>query len=172
MALLSAQGKYRAGVYSDHKGTRLPNGKPALLIDSGSKGNISGPSFVRSQAKAAMQSGKAQCQPTQKKRDKPLRVGGIGSGSPTADCDCTLPISLRQTNGALTKGTFTTPTLEASSDIPGLLGLEALMAENAVIDFANLKVYLCGPGGAEISPGSGAREYQGVLSPSGHLMLP
>ena len=107
-----------------------------------------------------------------KKRDKPLRVGGIGSGSPTADYDCTLPISLRQTNGALTKGTFTTPTLEASSDIPGLLGLEALMAENAVIDFANLKVYLCGPGGAEISPGSGAREYQGVLSPSGHLMLP
>ena len=85
--------------------------------------------------------------------------------------DCKLPIGLRQTNGALTKGTYTTPTLE-KSDIPGLLGLEALMAEKAVIDFSNLKIYFCGPGGVEIKPGSGATEYQGVLSPSGHLMLP
>ena len=68
-------------------------------------------------------------------------------------------------------GTFTAPTIN-HSDLPALLGLDTLRASNAVLDLRTLKLYMCGPAGAEISPGPGSREFQLDISPSGHLMLP
>jgi hypothetical protein len=107
----------------------------------------------------------------QVKRANTLPVNGVGNGSQVATHDCTVPVGLEQTDGSIVTGTFTAPTIN-HSDLPALLGLDTLRASNAVLDLRTLKLYMCGPAGAEISPGPGSREFQMVVSPSGHLMLP
>ena len=56
-----------------HVETRLPNGKPALLLDIGSVGNLAGDEWVRQQAAMALRAG---LRPEQKRRERPLTVRG------------------------------------------------------------------------------------------------
>ena len=86
----------------------------------------------------------------------------------------TLPISLRQAdNQTVSTGTVTTPAV-ANSDLPGLLGLNALRKNRAVIDFGTLKMDFAGPGeydlGRVLPPGTDC--FQCELAPSGHMVLP
>ena len=60
-----------------HVETRLPNGKPALLLDIGSVGNLAGDEWVRQQAAMAIRAG---LRPEQRKRERPLTVRGVGQG--------------------------------------------------------------------------------------------
>eukprot|EP00969_Alexandrium_andersonii_P361284 15457215-Alexandrium_andersonii.AAC.1 len=57
-----------------HVETHLPNGKPALLLDVGSVGNLAGDEWARQQAAAALKAGQ---QPTQRRREHPLNVRGV-----------------------------------------------------------------------------------------------
>ena len=60
------------------------------------------------------------------------------------------------------------------SDLPGLLGLVALMKNRAILDFNTLTLYFLGPGNYKLEdalpPGTDA--YQCEQAPSGHLVLP
>ena len=99
-------------------------------------------------------------------------MSGVGHGSQAAPYDCTLPISLRQADDqTVSTGTVTTLAV-ANSDLPGLLGLNALRKNRAVIDFSTLKMYFAGPRecdlGRALPPGTDC--FQCELAPSGHMV--
>ena len=99
--------------------------------------------WAKTAAQAAARSGK---RPSYEKRPKPLNVSGVGHGSQAASYYCKLPISLKQLDGQTTAtGTVTMPSVP-NSDLPGLLGLNALRKNKAVIDFDKMLMYFVGPG--------------------------
>ena len=115
-----------------HVQTRLADGRPALVVDPGSVGNLSGDAWAKEVAKAAARHGK---HPEYQKRPRPLRVSGVGQGAQTCVYDCKLPVALRQLNGeTVSLGCITTPTV-SGSELPGLLGLTALRKNRAILDF-------------------------------------
>ena len=130
-----------------------------------------GDSTAKSIARLAAQNG---LNPTYEKRERPLTVSGVGTGAERAVFDCTLPIAMQRTEGEeMTVGKITTPTI-ADSRLPGLLGLNALRRNRAVLDLNTLKMYFLGPGNYELerSLPSGSQAYQCELAPSGHMVIP
>ena len=124
-----------------HIQTRLADGRPALIIDPGSVGNLCGDKWARELASAAARNGQ---HPSYERRGRPLRVSGVGSGSQMCEFDCKLPVALRTLNGNATSiGLLTTPTV-LGSDLPGLLGLNALRKNRAVLDFQTLTLHFVG----------------------------
>ena len=125
-----------------HMDTRMMDGRPVLLIDPGSVGNLCGEDWAKSVAEAAAQNG---FRPEYRRRDKPLSVRGVGSGSQLCTNDCFLPVAFKTADGRkLVKGNFTTPCVQ-QSHLPGLMGLKALRDNRAVIDIGKLEMYFSGP---------------------------
>ena len=151
-----------------HSGTRMPDGRPVLLIDPGSVGNLSGDRWARECAQVAIQNGKA---PSEARRPRPLSVMGVGNGNQTCTHNCTLPIGLIRSNGSSHDGTFTTPVV-ANSDLPGLLGLHTMRRNRCVLDMVNLQLHMCGPDEVQLSVPTGTESFQLEIAPSGHLVLP
>ena len=153
-----------------HVETKLPNGEPALLLDIGSVGNLAGDQWVQEQARAAMHNG---LRPEQKRRERPLTVGGVGKGSQQCTRNCTLPIAVSTSDGGVATGTYETPTIP-NSQLPALLGLNACRESRMLIDTVTNRVYMMGPGNYDLEQmlPPGTRSFQCTLAPSGHLMLP
>ena len=151
-----------------HVDTRLRDGRPAILIDPGSVGNLGGDQWARDCAKAALRAGR---KPIEVKRQRPLSVTGVGHGSQQCTHNCKLPVMLRKTDGTYSPGVFETPVVP-NSELPGLLGLHSMRNASAVLDMANLRLHLCGPGDIQLNLPAGTESYQLEVSPSGHLVLP
>ena len=157
---------------SYHIRSQLSDGRPALLIDPGSVGNLCGDRWAEAVARAAKRAGRT---PTYEKRSTPLNVSGVGHGSQKCIYDCTLPVSLnRSREGAEGReGSIVIPSVQ-HSDLPGLLGLNTLRYNRAVLDFTTLEMHFLGPGdskvGKTLPPGSDT--FQLEIAPSGHLVLP
>ena len=132
---------------SYHADTRLVDGRPSILIDPGSVGNLCGDEWARSVANAAAKSG---YRAEYKKRDRPLSVRGVGSGSQSCTNDCYLPMAFRTKDGTRSiLGNFTTPCVQASP-LPGLMGLQALRRNKAVIDFNKMEMHFMGEADYEL----------------------
>ena len=156
---------------SYHIQTRLADGRPAIIVDPGSVGILCGDKWAREIAMMAVKNGH---KPMQQKRNKPLKVSGVGNGAQECHYDCTLPISIQQSDGKPSVlGSLTTPAV-ADSDLPGLLGLTALRKNRAVLDFSTLQLHCCGPGDTEVNKGlpPGTDSFQLEVAPSGHIVLP
>ena len=172
-------------VFDDSKGqkscfhiqTQLPDGRPSLLIDPGSVGNLCGDKWAKEVAKQAAWN---QRSPQYTQRPKPLKVSGVGNGAQACHFDCQLPIAFKQgsedsneNQQSIREGNINIPTV-ANSELPGLLGLTALRKNRAILDLNTLKVYFCGPGDydllKELPPGTDS--FQAELAPSGHMVLP
>ena len=150
--------------------TNLVDGRPSIIIDPGSVGNLCGDKWARDVAKLADANG---LKPSYEKRPRPLQVCGVGNGSQECHWDCTLPVAVRPGNqDQATVGHLQVPTVH-NSDLPGLLGLTALRKNRAILDFNTLRLYFCGPGDYELNrempPGTDT--YQLELAPSGHIVL-
>ena len=118
--------------------------------------------------------GPKQSQTTYEKRPRPLTVSGVGHGSQECHYDCKLPVALQQTEGrGSVLGSLSAPAV-SNSDLPGLLGLNALRQNRRILDFSTLRLHFVGPAGIELEkhlpPGS--ESFQTELAPSGHLVLP
>ena len=154
-----------------HALTRLRDGRPSLLIDCGSVGNLCGENWARSVGEAAEKAGKTVLYT---KRSKSLNVRGVGPEAAECTHDLTFPIALRTADGrGSSAGTFITPTIP-SSDVPGLLGLTALHKNRAILDCNTLQLHCCGPDDYhldELLP-PGTETYKMEIAPSGHLVLP
>lgn len=150
--------------------TGLPDGTIGLLFDPGSVGNLGGDAWCKGLASEGMAHGQT---PAESKRERPLRVAGVGHGSQIAEYDCKLPISLKDVNGKFTTGTFTSPAIQ-HSDLPGLLGLASLERMKAVVDFGTRQLHIPGPGPVTMDQAlpPGSTSYQMHKAPSGHLLLP
>jgi len=155
---------------SFHTETRMADGTLGILVDPGSMGNLGGGPWTGSVAQAAQQHGR---KPSQTKRDRPLRVSGVGNGSQTANYNVTLPVCLEKMDGQFTSGTFETPAI-TDSHIPGLLGLNSLSSRRAVLDMHTRRLHFLGSGDyrLETAMPQGTESYQLLTAPSGHLLLP
>lgn len=151
-----------------HSETRLPDGRPVLLIDPGSVGNLCGDVWAQECAKEALKHGR---NPVQTRRNRPLSVMGVGNGNQTCTHNCTIPVALTQLDGTGSVGTYTTPVV-ANSKLPGLLGLNTMRKNRGVLDMINLQLHMCGPGDVQVTLPPGTKSYQLEVSPSGHLVLP
>ena len=117
--------------YNTYHVLRLADGRPSLVVDPGSVGNLSGDSWCREVAAAAARHGK---RPSYERRPRPLQVSGVGNGSQKCQYDCKLPVALRKKDGeTISMGVMTTPTV-SQSQLPGLLGLTALRKNRAILD--------------------------------------
>ena len=154
-----------------HVQTRLTDGRPALVIDPGSVGNLSGDAWARDVARAAKRHG---YNPEYQRRPRPLQVSGVGQGSQSCQYDCKLPVALRKLDGqAVSIGKITTPTV-SNSELPGLLGLTALRRNRAVLDFEKMQLFFLGPGDYNLPQAlpPGTDGFGLEVAPSGHLVLP
>ena len=153
-----------------HTETRLRDGRPAILIDPGSVGNLGGGDWAREVATVALRHNR---KPEQLRRDRPLNVSGVGNGSQECTHNCVLPIAMRRLDGTHSRGTFQIPVVNGST-LPGLLGLQSMRDRNAILDMKTLQLHLCGPGDYDLLPAlpPGTESFQCELAPSGHLVLP
>ena len=61
-----------------HSTTRLSDGRPSLLLGIGSVGHLTGDQWLKDTGSLAVRHGR---RPEQYRRDRPLDVSGVGSGS-------------------------------------------------------------------------------------------
>ena len=151
--------------------TTLSDGRPSIIVDPGSVGNLCGDKWAKHVAMLAKKNGH---RPSYNERPRPLEVCGVGNGSQSCHYDCTLPVAIQPENTSDTNiGDLRVPAV-ANSDLPGLLGLTALKKNRAVLDFTTLKLYFCGPNDYELEKGlpEGTDVYQLETAPSGHIVLP
>ena len=162
----------RAGktILQYHIGTRLPDGRVGLLLDTGTWGNLQGGEFAEALAKEAVSKG---YKPKQQQMSQPLEVKGVGKGSQTCNWEVVAPIALPKSNGDTTLNRYTAPVVP-NSGVPGLLGLRSMMKMRSLIDTVNKKLYFLGPGDLRIEDvlPPGTESFRLEQSPSGHLLLP
>ena len=156
--------------YHYHTNTRLADGRPAIVIDPGSVGNLCGDRWAKRVAQFGHQNG---MHPTHHRRARPLEVAGVGHGTSKCTHDCRLPVAFQKADGTKSNGHFTVPAVQYS-DLPGLLGLNTLIKNRAVIDFSTMKMHFCGPGDMDLEKNlpPGTETFQLERAQSGHLVLP
>ena len=114
-------------------------------------------------------------EPLSRKRNEPLRCGGIGHGSQQADYDAKFSIGINQRfNELIYKLKFAelvAPVLQ-NSDAPGIIGQSALKANRVILAFFNMRMYTIDPGKAIIELPPGSEVYDPEESREGHLLLP
>jgi hypothetical protein len=154
---------------SPHRSTQFANGRLSLIVDPGSVGNLCGFKWAKEVARAAFS---YKHKPTYERRQRTLRVGGVGTGEQSCDYDCRLPIALRSIDGSQVRiGQFHIPTAN-KSDLPELLGLRALRHNRAALDFKTLQLHFCGPGNYDLHIGlpPDTESFQCEIAPSGHIV--
>ena len=112
--------------------------------------------------------------PKVRRRDTPLRVSGVGTGTQQCKHDHLLPVALVNRNtGQVNSGIFEAPAV-VNSELPGLLGLNTMRKLRVLLDLGNLRMHICGPGDVEIEKAlpPGTDSYDLTIAPSGHLLLP
>ena len=112
--------------------------------------------------------------PAHKRRERALQVSGVGNGSQQCHYDCQLPVAIRPAGDkVLQHGMLDVPAVE-NSDLPGLMGLNALKKNRAILDFNTSTLYFCGEAQYDLRAALPANtdKYQLETAPSGHLVLP
>ena len=104
----------------------------------------------------------------------PLNVSGVGKGSQQCNWKSTTPVAIRREDGTNTVHSLSCPIVQRDEQgirLPGLLGLESLERQRAILDCGRQKLYLPGPGDIEVvlPPGSTVVPLQ--KAPSGHLVM-
>ena len=156
MWLLPATSAYHAQV-------RLREGE-GLLVDCGAVQNLTGDRWIARIRSILQRFGQGvSIQPLAEIRT----VEGVGSGSSQITTQASVPICVESGS----TGVFQT-SIVSDSDLPALLGLEALVQQRALIDTYNNKLLLIGPGGYNLKLPPGSESLNLVKISSGHLMLP
>ena len=153
-----------------HATTRLSDGRPSLLLDIGSVGNLTGDQWLKDTSKLAIRYG---IRPEQYKRERPFDVSGVGIGSQKCTHNCKIPLAIQRSDGTICKATFDTPAIP-NAQLPALLGLDSLRKSRAIIDLNTLRLHMCGPGNYKLEDmlPPGTEHIQCVLAPSGHMVVP
>ena len=151
------------GELAYHTMVRLRTGE-ALLVDCGAVGNLCGDKWLERQSAHAAKHGQGVSMTT---LSQVVQVEGVGTGASTISQRAHVPIMLQ--NGS--EGEFVSNVVP-NSELPALLGLDALERQRALIDTYNHKLIHVGKGGYELKLSPGSVSHDLVKAPSGHLMLP
>jgi len=161
--------------------TELP-GQLSLLIDTGSVNNLAGTEWVRRATHLATE--EAQLEIENITRDEPLEISGVGTNSLQCNSDVRLPITIQDIHGEDYSYTFTAPTIDEPSStftqLPALLGSEALIQLGTILDFRNMRAHFAGPidiDGRDTDTytehlPTGTRTFDLQQLPTGHIMIP
>ena len=110
---------------------------------------------------------------SQRQRDRPLTVSGIGKGTDLCQWNAKIPIALPTPNGSCVECTFDSP-IVPNSHLPALFGLRSMQQQRAIIDTNTMRMYFVGPGDYDMEkmlpPGTTSIQCQ--TSPSGHMVVP
>eukprot|EP00971_Amphidinium_carterae_P350439 6491542-Amphidinium_carterae.2 len=147
-----------------HSQVRLKEGREGILLDIGAVKNLCGDKWLQRVTALANTHGHGVSVADMKQS---MKVQGVGTGCSETHEQCVVPLALSDGSRA----TYTAPIVR-DSELPALWGLEGLARQRAVIDTANNKLYLPGPGGLKISASPGSRVLNLERAASGHLLLP
>eukprot|EP00971_Amphidinium_carterae_P351411 6492101-Amphidinium_carterae.2 len=147
-----------------HSQVRLKEGREGILLDIGAVKNLCGDKWLQRVTSIANKHGHGASVSGMKQS---MKVQGVGTGCSETHEECVVPLAL--TDGS--RATYTAPIVR-DSELPALWGLEGLARQHAVVDTANNKLYLPGPGGLKIVPSPGSRVLNLERAASGHLLLP
>ena len=133
-------------------------------------GNLAGDKWAREVSAMAITNKR---RPEQVRRDRPLTVSGVGTGTQKCTHNVKLPIAMCRTDGTHSSGSFQVPVVP-NSELPGLLGLQSMRDRVAILDMNKLQLHFCGPGDYDLvrhlPPGT--ETFQCEIAPSGHLVIP
>ena len=156
---------------------RLPSGRMGVMLDIGSVGNLAGSQWVRSVVRKSIH--EANMTAKTHKRERPLRVSGVGTGGQTCEWNAHVPVCIKcysgaeKTNPGYQKACYRTPVVP-DSDLPALVGYETLQNSRCIIDCGKDEVYFLAPGDynllEHLPPGS--RQVDTERATTGHLMMP
>jgi len=154
---------------TDHRNTQLRSGRRAVMLDTGSCGNLAGSKWCINTTKTAMSAGR---EVKSFPRQKPLGVSGVGKGAEVCKHDCHMPCCLKTGADSVLRATYKAP-IVPESDLPALLGLETLKRLRGVYDAHTNQLHLLGAAGlnCEALP-PGTTTIQCEYAPSGHVMIP
>ena len=141
-----------------------------MIVDPGSVWDLAGSEWAKSVAQRAHSHGFT---PSYDRRRTPLNISGVGNGSQQCTFDCQLPVALRTIHGSRRTGIMHAPTVTKSA-LPGLLGLNALKKNRAVLDVSTNRLYFLGPGDYDLEKAMppGTDVIQCEEAPSGHIIMP
>ena len=156
---------------SAYAATRLEGESEMLLVDTGTKDNVTGRAFIEKQDAAAPKG-----HPTIWKRlPKPKQLAGVGNG--TQKCTFSATVHGVDDQGRINSYTSqvidSDPVAEESSELPALYGMDPMARRNTFVGTRQGVLHEV-PAGLEdqvIWP-IGTVHRQCTRAPSGHLMLP
>ena len=102
---------------------------------------------------------------------EPRHVSGVGQGSQKAVDKVVLTTGLVDTSGQHWEETFSAPCLPNSA-VPGLMGIDSLEQNDALIRCKTGEIWFLGKGRVKIEPSPGSRHFQMKKAKGGHWMIP
>ena len=152
--------------------TDLPGGRLGVIVDTGAWTNLWGLHFAQ---RLAVKAHRASLTPTSEQLRSPLYVAGVGNGSQIANWELNIPIATTNRDGTTAQHSMRAPAVEGEGrELPALLGLRSMQANNAVMAMGteHKRLTFPGPGGFEITWAPGAVHFDLESAPSGHLLIP
>jgi len=114
---------------------KLPSGQLSIIPDTGAFGSATGSDLAREIALCAKLNG---ANVTQTKMDKPFTIGGVGHGTQTCNYRLNVDLAVPHCDGTASYRNWKPPIVEGTgSGLPGLLGLDSLEENRAIIDTGN-----------------------------------
>ena len=151
--------------------TDLPGGRIGVIVDTGAWTNLWGLRVAQRLAAKAHQAG---LEPKSERLRRPLHVAGVGNGSQQANWELNIPIAVTNRDGVTTQHSMRAPAVEGEgSELPALLGLRSMQANNAVLETGadRKRLTFPGPGGFDITWAPGATHFDLESAPSGHMLI-
>ena len=122
----------------------LPNGDKTIIPDTGAFGSVTGAILAR---ELAIEAKKHGANVSTEKLDTPFVIGGVGNGTQTCHYQLNIDLAVPETNGSATTMTWKPPIVGGSGEgLPGLLGLNSLEENRAILDVGNQQIIYPGPG--------------------------
>ena len=146
----------------------LSNNEVGLMPDTGAHDGLCGSIWARKQAAVCME---YQKRVDQQQLQEPRYVAGVGQGSQKAEYKTILSTGMVDTSGQYWEETYEAPCLD-DSPVPGLVGIQSLEKNDALIRCKTGEIWFLGQGGVKIEPSPGSRHFQMKKAQSGHWMIP
>lgn len=149
--------------------SKMPSGKLSMMVDFGAFSNMIGEDFAMTLERRAYD---VDLAPSRSYLLRPMTVSGVGNGTNQAIEQVTCPIAVQTTAGKVELHTLRAPVVGGSGKhLPGLLGLQTLEANNAVLDIGNRTLHMLSKGKAQLQLLPGTLSVPLEKSPSGHLVM-
>ena len=145
-----------------------PEGEPLILPDTGAKDGLCGERWAVHAGRWAQARGhKATVFPL----DKPKTVHGVGENAQVTREGITAPVGMEDTDGKKHLCAYRAAIIRGS-DVPALLGIDALRRMDAVIRCRTGEMWFLGEKGCDITPKGKHVHLQMRKGKSGHWYLP